>query len=69
LSSNLISSIFSQINPFSQYVIQDIYDESLEESKEQDEESTDKNWTLHEKLFKKTATHEVDPKILVKTSY
>ena len=32
------------------------------------EEEIDKNWTLHEKLFKKGPTHEVDPKILVKSS-
>lgn len=64
--------MFSQINPFSQYVIQDIYDESQEESKANDENKVkkeDKNWTLHEKLFKKNATHEVDPKILDKSSY
>jgi hypothetical protein len=51
-----MAQIFSQINPFSQFVIKDI----CEEEKSED-------WNLHENLFKRE-NHEVNPENLIKSS-
>lgn len=64
--NSLISAVFSQINPFAQFVIQDVC-EPKEELKE-DDDSTKPQWHLHEDLFKKSPTHEVNPENLLKTS-
>jgi len=56
--NGLISSIFSQINPFAQFVIQDIFQETEPseptESEPADSSSPDAIWTLHESLFKRS---------------
>ena len=54
--NSLMASIFSQINPFSQYVIQDIFEEEKAE-----------DWQLHESLFKREG-YEVNPDNLKKSS-
>lgn len=71
----LISAIFSQINPFSQFVIKDLHDENKaapSEAEPKVEESADQTekpiWKLHENLFKRP-NHEVKPETLEKTSY
>ena len=69
---SLISSIFSQINPFAQYVIQDIFQETeaaeADEAPEGASQAQDAHWTLHESLFKRNAQHQVNPDNLKKTS-
>lgn len=65
---SLITSIFSQINPFAQYVIQDVFEDSL--SKPDDKKASDQKqkWELHESLFKKGPEHQVNKDNLIKTS-
>jgi len=70
--NSLISSIFSQINPFAQFVIQDIFQET-EPTKPTESEQTESSppdaiWTLHESLFKRNPQHQVNPDNLKKTS-
>ena len=61
--------MFSQINPFSQYVIKDIQRETDPAPKPEDTaEAEAPLWNLHENLFKRP-NHEVKPETLVKTSY
>jgi len=67
----LISAIFSQINPFSQYVIKDLQGENEAAQEPKAEEAAEAEpplWNLHENLFKRP-NHEVKPETLVKTSY
>ena len=63
--------MFSQINPFSQYVIRDLQGENDVAPEPKAEESAEAEpplWNLHENLFKRP-NHEVKPETLVKTSY
>lgn len=63
--------MFSQINPFSQYVIKDLQGENDPAPQPKVEDSAEVEhplWNLHENLFKRP-NHEVKPETLVKTSY
>jgi len=57
---SVVCQVFSQINPFAQYVVQDI----LEDGKN----TTEREWFLHESIFKKTPEQEVKEDVLKKTS-
>ena len=76
-NGSLITSIFSQINPFAQFVIKDVFEDSKnaaaakEKSEADAEDAADKqkkNWELHESLFKKGPNHKVNPDNLIKSS-
>lgn len=68
--NNLVSNVLSQINPFSQYVVQDILHESQKEEDPENpsEDEKERHWKLHENLFKKGPEHVVNPDNLIKTS-
>ena len=63
--NNLAAAIFSEINPFAQFVIQDI----LQESKDPESINAEgRHWELHEDLFKRSPDHVVNPDNLKKSS-
>jgi len=71
--NNVISCLFSHINPFSQYVIQDIFEDehlgrSSEETKEPEGKKDERIWNLQEELFKKDPNHQVNLEHLIKSS-
>lgn len=61
MSGSLITSIFSQINPFAQFVIKDVFEDSLAKNAAKDKDDAvdviQKKWELHESLFKKGPSH------------
>jgi len=75
---SLISSLFSQINPFAQFVIRDVFEESVRASNKSrqpsggedqaEDASQAKNWQLHESLFKRNPQHQVNQENLLKSS-
>lgn len=77
INGSLITSIFSQINPFAQFVIQDVFEDSknaaatkenADDESNEDAKIEKKKWELHESLFKKGPNHKVNPDNLVKSS-
>ena len=71
-NGSLITSIFSQINPFAQFVIQDVFEDANQKESSKDEKDGDEvnknKWELHESLFKKGPGHQVNKDNLIKTS-
>ena len=75
---SLISSLFSQINPFAQFVIRDVFEESVRASNKSqqpsggedqaEDASQARNWQLHENLFKRNPQHQVNQENLLKSS-
>ena len=55
-----MTTVFSQINPFAQYVVRDIFEEN-------EEKKDEPIWHLHESTFKRP-DHEVNPENLKKSS-
>ena len=47
----LVSQLFSQLNPFSQFVIEEIVSSQVHKDEDKDDEET-RMWHLHEDLFK-----------------
>ena len=71
-NGSLIASVFSQINPFAQFVIQDVFEDSRSKKdpnpKEDSQPPQNKVWELHESLFKKGPAHVVPKDNLIKSS-
>ena len=66
--NSLAAQIFSQLNPFSQFVIEEIVQDQTQEAEEEEEKQSERLWYLHEDLFKLNSQSVVNPDHLKKTS-